>query len=522
MTYSRRTTILVLSAVFSAALLVCDLSGVRVFAQTQLTYPEVITALQSKLPNSVFRNKTQLTAWVIAQIRRRKMDKPLTKDREDDLRQAGATDGLIEAIRENSPALPAPTPAPDPGPVDLGDLVPRSVNLVKPDYTPEAKQAKTMGVVKLALELDENGRVTSVTRLSILPNGLTERAVEAARVSTFRPATRDGKPAKATGILTYNFRINLIDVAATLAAAHDLRGRGDCDRAIAEYTRVMEADSKNVRAIAGRGLCHLIKGDHIKAEADLSSASGLDTTDPDIPFSLAIAQDYKGDTERSAANYRKAAALGPNLDRTPAFNCLFIDRKPMNYEQARAAANPVINACNQALRGAPPHIAPLLYYKRGIGFRMKGEFDRAIAELEAVRRSNPNFTAANNQLQIAYNSRGLESFNKKDYRKAFDDVTQAIQVEPTNPTPYINRCAIQLYAWKQYSDAIADCSEAIRLSTRSSTAYSHRGYAYEMSNSRERAIADYRKALELDPQNQAARTNLNRLQTGQPSMKSNY
>src|SRR5688500_1296186 len=122
MTYSRRTTILVLSAVFSAALLVCDLPGVRVFAQAQLTYPEVITSLQSKLPNSVFRNKTQLTAWVIAQIRRRKMDKPLTKDREDDLRQAGATGELIEAIRENSPALPTPTPAPDPGPVDLGEI----------------------------------------------------------------------------------------------------------------------------------------------------------------------------------------------------------------------------------------------------------------------------------------------------------------------------------------------------------------------------------------------------------------
>ena len=40
-----------------------------------------------------------------------------------------------------------------------------------------------------------------------------------------------------------------------------------------------------------------------------------------------------------------------------------------------------------------------------------------------------------------------------------------------------------------------------------------------MTNSRNEAIADYKKALQLDPQNQAARTNLNRLQPQSPSMK---
>ena len=78
--------------------------------------------------------------------------------------------------------------------------------------------------------------------------------------------------------------------------------------------------------------------------------------------------------------------------------------------------------------------------------------------------------------------------------------------------PYINRCAINLYAWKQYNEAISDCSTAIRLATRSSSAYSHRGYAYEMTNNRAEAIVDYKKALELDPNNQTARNNLNRLQ----------
>ncbi len=68
-----------------------------------LTYTEITTALNTKMPNKVFKNKTQLITWLITQISQRKVDKALTPDREDILREAGATDELIEVIRRNSP-----------------------------------------------------------------------------------------------------------------------------------------------------------------------------------------------------------------------------------------------------------------------------------------------------------------------------------------------------------------------------------------------------------------------------------
>jgi formylglycine-generating enzyme required for sulfatase activity len=81
-------------------------------AQTRpLTYPEINTALNSKLPNKSFKNKTELINWLIVQIKKRRIDKPLTEDREDDLRQAGATNQLIEMIRTNSPSLTNPMPS---------------------------------------------------------------------------------------------------------------------------------------------------------------------------------------------------------------------------------------------------------------------------------------------------------------------------------------------------------------------------------------------------------------------------
>lgn len=102
-------------------------------AQTKpLTYPEIITALNTKLPNKAFKTRTELISWLIAQINRRKLDKPLTADREDDLRQAGATGELIEAIRRNSPGSPtATTTTPTP--------------VVKSMPTPAVKPTPTVG-----------------------------------------------------------------------------------------------------------------------------------------------------------------------------------------------------------------------------------------------------------------------------------------------------------------------------------------------------------------------------------------
>ena len=162
-------------------------------AQSRLTYPEVNTALQVKLPNQSFKNKSELINWLILQVKSRKVDKPLTKDREDDLRQAGATDDLIIAIKANSPVLPKVEAETI---VDLGPLAGRAVKLVKPEYTDAARQAGVNGTVTLQLSLDEQGRVTAAKTVSGLTNGLNENAISAAMNSTFTPATVNGKPAK--------------------------------------------------------------------------------------------------------------------------------------------------------------------------------------------------------------------------------------------------------------------------------------------------------------------------------------
>ena len=76
-----------------------------------LTYAEITTALNTKLPNKYFKTKADLINWLIGEIKTRKVDRPLTDDRQADLRQIGATDQLIEIIRTNSPTFKNPSSA---------------------------------------------------------------------------------------------------------------------------------------------------------------------------------------------------------------------------------------------------------------------------------------------------------------------------------------------------------------------------------------------------------------------------
>lgn len=510
----RRARQIVLLSFTAALLCLGGAAGLfRAEAQTKLTYADLGTALNAKLPNQSFKNKSELIKWLIIQVKNRKVDKPLTADREDELRQAGATDDLIAAVRSNSPSLPKESPSPEVREtvVDLGELSTKATNLVRPEYSPEAIKAGIEGSVKLAIQLDPTGHVISATPLTSPSVGLSELAIAAARKSTFTPATDNGKPARGSGYITYNFKLNRINVEATLASADAMRSQSNCNGAIAEYSRVLNVADRNVKAFEGRGLCYLIKNDYENARLDFEQATTIDPADPEKFIYLAIAYDFKGDLKGSAKNYEKAQSLNQQVATRPMFRCLYFDRPDITFEQARSISNTIINACNTYMPSAPEYLSSLVFLKRGTGFRVRGDYDRAIADYESARRLNPGSSTIQTQLVAAYNGRGQVHFSKKEYREALEDINTAINIDPRNPTPYVNRCVINLYGWKEYDKAIEDCSTAIRLSDKSSMAFNHRGYANEMKKNLTAALADYTKALEIDPKNEMAQTNLNRI-----------
>lgn len=74
-----------------------------------------------------------------------------------------------------------------------------------PDYTELAKHMKLTGTVVLKCVFSADGKVTNIQVLAGLPYGLTERAIEAAKQITFKPATKDGQNVSMWMQLEYNF-----------------------------------------------------------------------------------------------------------------------------------------------------------------------------------------------------------------------------------------------------------------------------------------------------------------------------
>ena len=81
----------------------------------------------------------------------------------------------------------------------------RLLSKPEPSYTYEARANKIAGTVILKVVFTSKGTVENIRVVRGLPNGLTERAIEAAKKITFVPATKDGHAVSMWMQLEYNF-----------------------------------------------------------------------------------------------------------------------------------------------------------------------------------------------------------------------------------------------------------------------------------------------------------------------------
>ncbi len=101
------------------------------------------------------------------------------------------------------------------GPIDYNkpftakEVTRKAVLLTKPEptYTEQAKKHSVEGVVTLRVLLSASGKVTTISPLSRLPDGLTEEAIAAARQIMFKPAQKDGREVSQWIVIQYAFNL---------------------------------------------------------------------------------------------------------------------------------------------------------------------------------------------------------------------------------------------------------------------------------------------------------------------------
>lgn len=83
----------------------------------------------------------------------------------------------------------------------------RLLSKPEPQYTEDARRNQTSGTVILRVVFSSSGEVTNIRPIHTLPDGLTEKAIAAARQIRFLPATIDGRPVSMYMQLEYNFNL---------------------------------------------------------------------------------------------------------------------------------------------------------------------------------------------------------------------------------------------------------------------------------------------------------------------------
>jgi TonB family protein len=77
----------------------------------------------------------------------------------------------------------------------------------EPTYTEAARKNQITGTVIIRAVFASSGQVTNIVAISKLPDGLTEKAIAAARQIRFIPASKDGHPVSMYIQLEYNFNL---------------------------------------------------------------------------------------------------------------------------------------------------------------------------------------------------------------------------------------------------------------------------------------------------------------------------
>ena len=153
------------------------------------------------------------------------------------------------------------------------------------------------------------------------------------------------------------------------------------------------------------------------------------------------------------------------------------------------------------------NIQPLLLQARiklATALQLAGRNEEAILELEAVVRADSVHHAD------AWNNLGFLYLQKQDLKRGRRVLEQAVRLDPDLLQARINLASVYILA-EEYAKAIEQLSIAIEQNPAYIPAYGNLGIVYLRTGDVEKARRMFEKILELDPQNQQARSFLNQL-----------
>lgn len=134
------------------------------------------------------------------------------------------------------------------------------------------------------------------------------------------------------------------------------------------------------------------------------------------------------------------------------------------------------------------------YNNRGLAYKDKKEFGKAVADFGQVLRLKPDWSA--------YYNRGIAYYEKGDHDRAIADANKAIKLEPKESSQRADCFLLRAHGYFDKENAQAamnDLNAAIKLDQRRADAYVLRGILYKVRHEYQKSLEDYDRAIGLEP-----------------------
>ncbi len=141
----------------------------------------------------------------------------------------------------------------------------------------------------------------------------------------------------------------------------------------------------------------------------------------------------------------------------------------------------------------------LAYNGRALAYRYKKDMTRALADFDQAIRLKPLF--------MFFYNRGVTRYEVGDDKSAIADLTHVLQDKPADPKAraicLVARARCYINQAKS-APAMSDLNAAIKLNGSDSEAYRLRGIVHKVAHEYDKSMADYEKAIVLDPKSAEA------------------
>lgn len=221
--------------------------------------------------------------------------------------------------------------------------------------------------------------------------------------------------------------------------------------------------------------------------------------------------------EEANAGFGRVIELDPQMDKAYFFRAR-IRLQLGQYEEA-------LSDLDRALSRSPDDC--VAHYLRGVAYRELGRAIDAEADFATAIGICPQLATAvdysvedaarlgqseNERRCDEFISRGENRRSRSDFEGAFDDYTHALELDPANILARLGLGIVKV-EMGHFEEGIADFTAVIESYPSYALSYLKRGQAYVGLGRYDEALRDIEKVLELDPDNEQARQQRERLMT---------